>query len=31
MLAGDPQLTGRCVSQSAAATTEDGRNSRAHR
>ena len=31
VLAGDPQLTAQCVSQSAAARTEDGRNSRAHR
>ena len=31
VLAGDPQLTAQCGSQSAAARTEDGRNSRAHR
>ena len=31
MLAGDPQLTGRCIGQSAETTTEDWRNSRAHR
>ena len=31
VLAGYPQLTGRCVGRSAAATTEDGRNSCPHR